>query len=217
MDEAGRTRRAARDTIDDVEPEALRENIDELLRTRSMSPGALVFRVAETADEGIEPTTVSEHAAGVQLVYDGLRLTRELAHDEPWIQSDHRAEADMSILAADVMVSRGFHLLARTDAARKAVETVRAFGRDQTVRRENATDDPRHDSGLEADILELAIVAATSLTAAKPATDLLERADAIGGSLGVPLPPAEQLLAEFDASGPSASTVPDDGVSAPDG
>jgi len=214
MDEAGRTRRAARDTIDDVEPDALRDTIDDLLRTRSMSPGALVFRVAETADDGIELTTVSQRAAGVQLIYDGLRLTRELAHDEPWLQPDRRTDADLSILAADVMVSRGFHLLAGTDAAGKAVETVRAFGRDQTRQRED--DEPRHAVGLETDILELAIVAGTTVTGGDPAAELLETAATVGRSFGVPLPPAEQLLAEFDATS-RASMVTDDGVSAPDG
>ncbi|MFB6312205.1 MAG: hypothetical protein ABEH64_13610, partial [Salinirussus sp.] len=69
--------------------------------------------------------------------------------------------ADLEILAADVMVARGFYLLARTDAAGDAVGVVRSFGRDQTARRE--TGDPAIDRNLEADVLELAVVAGATV------------------------------------------------------
>ncbi|UHQ95994.1 hypothetical protein HYG82_21195 [Natrinema halophilum] len=35
-------------------------------------------------DAGCDPDGIVTHAAGVQLIYEGLRLTRTLAHDEPW-------------------------------------------------------------------------------------------------------------------------------------
>ena len=76
----------------------------------------------------------------------------------------------MAILAADVLVSRGFYLLARTDAAEDAVAVVRAFGRDQTER-EGATGDRAVglDRRLETDVLELAVTA--GVTAAGGRTD----------------------------------------------
>ncbi|ELY98915.1 DUF7114 family protein [Natrialba asiatica] len=153
-------------------------------------------------DRSIESTeldtdTLLTHAAGVQLIYEGLRLTRGLAHEDSWCgdsahanqpksqsqpqpqpQSAHQVQSqpenqtqsqsrlehhpqsqsqsqsdlqsqpqsrsqspsqytdDLTILAADILVARGFSLLARTDAADKAVHTVQAFGRDQTRRTE---------------------------------------------------------------------------------
>jgi hypothetical protein len=212
MDEAARARRAARDTVDDVEPAALRELIDELLQSRSMSPGALVFRFALMTNEEIETATMREQAAGVQLIYDGLRLTRELAREEPWIDQNRRDEADLSILAADVMVSRGFHLLARTAAAGKAVETVQSFGCDQTHRREEHDDGQAIDARLELDTLELAAIAGTTITAGEPNQEYIEMATDVARTVSVPLPAAEHVLAELDAMTPSISTAPDDSV-----
>ncbi|ELZ07668.1 DUF7114 family protein [Natrialba aegyptia] len=129
----------------------------------------------------LDTDTLLTHAAGVQLIYEGLRLTRELAHEDSWCgdnahanqptpasqsqlqsqsqsqsQPEHHPQSqaqsqsdphsqpqsqsqytdDLTILAADILVARGFSLLARTDAADKAVHTVQAFGRDQTRRAE---------------------------------------------------------------------------------
>lgn len=164
MDEAAVTRRAAVDALGAVEPPGLRDRLENQLGAGSMVPGVLTILAAratrETAtvapadDSVFEP--VARRAAGVQLIYEGLGLTRTLAATEPWVEGD-REEADLSILVADVLVAQGFYLLARTEAADQAVETVRAFGRDQTVRWQ--TDDDSLDVSLEADVLELAVVA----------------------------------------------------------
>lgn len=170
MDEATVTRRAALEAVEDVDPTRLRGRIEDQLEGGSMVPGALtILSVRALADGMASPFTsednslldpVATRAAGVQLIYDGLRLTRALAHDEPWEDGD-RSTGDLDVLVADVLVARGFHLLARTEAAAKAVETVQSFGRDQTVR--NETDDPSLNWNLEADILELAVVAGSNL------------------------------------------------------
>lgn len=217
MDEAARTRRAARQAIEDVDPAALQDAIDDLLANGSMSPGALALSCAvagESVDDG--STTAEQRAAGVQLIYDGLRLTRDLAHTEPWSDPAERTAGNLDILAADVMVARGFYLLARTDAADKAVETVRSFGRAQTERREADADRAALDACLEADILELAAVAGT--VAGTEDDGFRKRAVELGHSVGVRLPPAEQLLAEFH-DGRRATPVDhptEDHVSAPD-
>jgi hypothetical protein len=183
MDEAAAVRRAARHAVEDVEPEPLRERIESHLESASMVPGVLTLLCVRAFDDGtntfaVDPAgdladPVAERAAGVQLIYDGLRLTRDLAHEEPWAgvqraDSDDRAEAlraaddaDLAILAADVLVARGFYLLARTEAAGAAVGVVRAFGRDQTVRRRTGEDGL--DRNLEADVLELAAVAGATV------------------------------------------------------
>jgi len=170
MDEAAAVRRAARDAVEDVEPAPLREHIESLLADGSMVPGVLAILSASAAGDGGGPhlqdgtlgDPIAKRAAGVQLIYDGLRLTRRLSHEEPWAAgATDTDEADLAILAADVLVARGFYLLARTEAANTAVATVRAFGRDQTVRR--GTDDDSLDRNLEADVLDLAVVAGTTL------------------------------------------------------
>jgi hypothetical protein len=170
MEEAAAVRRAALDATGDVEPARLRDRIAAQLDGGSMVPGALTVLTARALSDGTtRPVATSdgglteplgERAAGVQLIYDGLRLTRQLSHDEPWTAGGKDA-GDLAVLAADVLVSRGFYLLARSEAADAAVATVRAFGRDQTVRRE--TDDPSLDRNLEADVLELAAVAGATL------------------------------------------------------
>ena len=165
MEEAAAVRRAASEATADVVPEALRETIDGHVADCSVVPGVLTLLSAR-AVTGRDPDGLARQAAGVQLIYDGLQLTRRIAQSNPWAEGGSvavdgtREEADMAVLAADVLVSRGFYLLARTDAAEDAVAVVRAFGRDQTER-EDAADDRTVglDRRLETDVLELAVTA----------------------------------------------------------
>ena len=193
MEEAAAVRRAASEAIADVVPEALRETIDDHVADCSVVPGVLTLLSARVVT-GEDPNGLTEQAAGVQLIYDGLRLTRHIAQSNPWAEARvaaerSREEADMAVLAADVLVSRGFYLLARTEAAEDAVAVVRAFGRNQTGR-EGTTGDRATslDRRLETDILELAVT--TGVTAAGGRTD-----DAAG------------LAAEFAPDGPRFDAV----------
>lgn len=178
MDEVAAVRQTAFDAVDAVEPSALRETIRAELESGSMVPGVLTLLSARAMTEipmsgrteESPPDGIRERAAGVQLIYDGLRLTRRLVHRQPWSEHD---DADIQVLAADVLVARGFYLLARTEGADRAVETVRAFGRDQTVRQETdqslePTAKTDLDRNLEADVLELAVV--TGATVGGPVT-----------------------------------------------
>jgi len=72
------------------------------------------------------------------------------------------------VLAADVLVARGFALLADTAASEVAVETVRSFGRTETDR--NAGRDP--ERSLEADVFELAAVAGATIAGGDAPTAL---------------------------------------------
>ncbi len=160
-----------------------------------------------TADDGDGPPVagrlsdgVLSHAAGVQLIYEGLRLTRSLAHEEPWAGSNETAdEADLAILAADILVARGFYLLARTDAADKAVRTVQAFGRDQTRRNDGSDDPPSIDANLERDTLELAVLAGAAAVGETPTVRLLGIADELADAVSTSFPPASDCLARFES------------------
>ena len=199
MEEAAAVRRAALAATGDVEPAPLRDRIASQLEGGSMVPGALTILTASALSDGRSGTSVTsggslsepvaERAAGVQLIYDGLSLTRQLSHDAPWA-TGQKEDGDLAILAADVLVSRGFYLLARTEAADAAVATVRAFGRDQTVRRE--TDDASLDRNLEADVLELAVVAGSTLGDRTVTAGLREYAAALAN--GSPFPDAEAFF-----------------------
>lgn len=205
MDEAARCRSAAGDAVRDIDPPALRRTIENSLDEGSMMPGALAIVTAKAAS-ATEPDleSVAQRAAGVQLIYDGLRSIRELAREEPWagIGADATGDQDMedvdekltesnlAVLAADVAVSRGFYLLARTDAAGKAVETVRDFGHDQTV----AGDSDSHDVNLEVDVLELAVIAGATAVGVDPTAELLTEAAELARRAGSPFPPADSVL-----------------------
>jgi len=165
MDDAARVRHAAREALADVDPRRLRELLDARVEEVAATPGVLARTSARLAHGHPEPDSLDRRAAGVQLIYAGLSLTRTLARDSPWKSGE---SADMDVLVADVLVARGFYLLARTEAAGHAVETVRSFGHDETVRE---SDPDAADGTLEADVFELAIVAGVSAAGDDPPSD----------------------------------------------
>jgi len=187
MDDAVRVRDAAHEAVDDIEPDRLREVLFDRLSAAPMTPAVLALVSARAPETGVDTDTdgLAERAAGVQLIYEGLRLTRSLAHDEPWTLTDENdvngdIDADLDVLAADVLVSRGFYLLARTDAADRAVDVVRAFGRDQTLRRGEGADVDALDRNLEADVFALAVVAGMTAVGETPSPAVLEYASELG-------------------------------------
>ncbi|WP_138007332.1 DUF7114 family protein [Halalkalirubrum salinum] len=198
MDDAVATRAAATEAIADIEPPRLREILEARLTETSMTPGVLTLASARSMNPSVDARGLTEQAAGVQLIYEGLRLTRTLAHDEPWLPEGTDAEnltPDMEILAADVLVSRGFYLLARTDAATAAVETVRSFGRDQTRRRDPGVDVDRLDRNLEADVFELAVIAGSTAAGGEAPQELRSFVSELArGYDGDSLPPAGETV-----------------------
>jgi hypothetical protein len=164
MEEVAAVRQAALASVDDIEPARLHDRITARLDDASLGPGVLTL-VTATAARDHEGDGDADRAAGVQLIYEGLDLTRRLAHDDPWTTGDRDA-ADLDILIADILVSRGFYLLARTEAADAAVRVVQQFGEDQTDLR--TTGDDSLDANLEADICELAVVAGVTAGGYQP-------------------------------------------------
>lgn len=200
MDDAVRAREAAREALSDIEPEALRATLDERLDAASLTPAVLTFVSARAVEPKVDLNGMASRAAGVQLIYEGLRLTRLLSQDEPWAHLDSPeddTDADLDILAADVLVSRGFYLLARTEAANHAVETVRAFGRDQTrLQSLPESEQAALDSNLEVNICTLAVVAGTTAVGAPPPTALVEYAAGLAETHDGDLPPAAETVSE---------------------
>lgn len=215
MDDAVLARDAARDALGDIEPDALRDALHDRLDEASMTPGVLTLLSARAFAPDVDVSVYREQAAGVQLIYEGLSLTRLLAHTEPWV-TDHDADidSDIEVVAAEVLVSRGFYLLARTDAAGRAVEVVRAFGRDQTQRTIAGADAAALDRNLEADVFELAVVTGTAAAGGTAPDELLDYAEELARGYDGDLPPATDVLA-----GPTRDHIVSlsGGVSAPDG
>ena len=230
MEEAAAVRGAALDAVGDVEPDRLRERIRERLEDGSMAPGVLTLLsgravAADAPDDAPAFSTdgIAERGAGVQLIYEGLRLTRTLSQDPPWERDGQRGQrgdeltdggdvtlsggdlptdsaatanadaADMDILVADVMVARGFYVLARTEAAGEAVAVVRSFGSDQT--RLRTTGDESFDRNLEIDVFELATVAGATAAGGEATEDLRGHAVELARTDG-PLSTAESLFSE---------------------
>ncbi|MGA9402007.1 DUF7114 family protein [Haladaptatus sp.] len=175
MEEAVRARGAAREAIEDITPAHLRDHIDGLLESSTVVPGVVTLLSARAVESGAKRGDVEARAAGVQLIYEGLGLTRTLARDEPWNGEQPCIESNIAVLAADVMVSRGFSLLARTEAADTAVRTVKSFGRDQTER--------RTEHALETDVFELAMVAGTTAAGHEVPTGIRRYAEQLATSV----------------------------------
>lgn len=173
MDDVARVREATRGAVEDITPDRLRGRIHDRLDDASTTPGVLTRLSARQNGTDGDVAEVDRRTAGVQLIYGGLSLTRSLIQREPWTLGEaEKATADKDALASNVMVARGAYLLARTDASDTAVEIIRAFGRDQTLRYQ--TGDPSYDANLEVDLLELAVIAGGSIGHADPPEDLLE-------------------------------------------
>ncbi|MFB6153557.1 MAG: hypothetical protein ABEJ27_04825 [Halodesulfurarchaeum sp.] len=191
MDEAVLARSAAREAIEDITPERLRGAMRTHLAVASMIPGVLVVLSARVVSGDTDELTIRRRTAGVQLIYDGLRLTRGLVESEPWTD-DGTLDDDLDILAADVFVSRGFNLLAHTEAADRAVETVREFGREQTDIQERRGSGAR---SLEANVFELAAIAGATATGNETPVPLRQYVVGLAQSNGdPPLPPAAEGL-----------------------
>ena len=220
MDDAARAREAARDALADIEPDQLHAVLHARIGDAAVTPGVLSLVTARALDPSVDLDDVIDRAAGVQLIYEGLRLTRSIAQEEPWKTAATQTadiEADMDVLAADVLVSRGFSLLACTDAAATAVEVVRRFGRDQTLRDRPGVDTVTAvtlDRNLEVDALELAVVAGTTAVGGDPPEELLAYARELAGDCDGEFPPPSCALPEATAD--RIAAISDRTVSATD-
>lgn len=193
MDETAHARAAFSEGIGDIVPEALRKRLEGVLESASMTPGALTVVTATALDESVDLDTASRRGAGVQMSYEGLRLSRDLIHTDPWSNGD-REEGDMNAIAAEVLVARGFEYLAHTGVAMDVVDAVRHFGRDQTLRETDGTP-AELDRRLEADFVRIAVRAGADVALGTVPEPIDTVADELAEELGTdPLPGTEAAL-----------------------
>lgn len=145
---------ALRQSIVDIEPQSFNAHLHEVLEDRPLTPAALTVTTGRAIDSTADRDRLTELGIGVQLGYEGLCLTRELIADESWLDSHQATEADLDVLAAEVLVARGFNILAKTNTVTDAVDIVRTFGRNRAHERDGSH---RTDPSLEADIVTLAV------------------------------------------------------------
>lgn len=208
MDETAHARAAFRDGIGDIAPDALRTRLERVLESASMTPGALTVLTAAALEESVDLDTASRRGAGVQMSYEGLKLSRELIHADPWSNGD-RDEGDMNAIAAEVLVARGFEYLAHTGVAMDVVAAVRHFGRDQTLR-ETAANGAELDRQLEADFVRIAVRAGADVALGTIPEGIDALADDLAEELGIdPLPDSETALVGVEDRIRTAVASPD--------
>lgn len=167
MDEGSRARSEAIRAMQDVTPDRLRERIEARLAAAPAAPGEVTIASARYHGADVTEGTVMDLAGAVQQIFVGLRITRELIETNPWHELDNRpSDADLEIVAADVLIARGVSRLASTAAAETAVEVVRTFGQEQAERLEHGR--VSEERSLEATILELAVVAGAASSGVTP-------------------------------------------------
>lgn len=204
MDDSAEVREAAREALGDIEPERLRAELLDRIDDAWLVPGTLTVLAARKAGTSGLSSGLRSRAVGVQLIYEGLSLTRQLVHEEPWTAdgspdgpTGDAESADLAVLVADVWVARGAYLLARTEAADRAVEIIQAFGRDQTGRQRG---NPGHH--LESDVFDLAAVAGSTAVHPEPSAGLREWAADLADELGDgDHPDVSTLLARVEPTG----------------
>lgn len=209
MQDAASVRDAAREVIEDVGPPPLRELLEARLDEATVTPGVLTRMSARAAGGPEASIDLDRRVAGVQLIYEGLSLTRSLIRSPPW-ESDPGDVSDTDLLVANILVARGFYLLAHTRAADRAVETVRSFAREETAREA----DPETGSGraaLETDVFELAIVTGVSAAGGTAPSGSREFASDLAASLSESVLPegTDDALETLLAGDGQANAVPD--------
>lgn len=193
MDDAARVRSNAIRSVRDVTPEPLRGRIENRIEEAPLTPALVTVASARHHDRDETDARAFESAAAVQQIYVGLDITRELIELQPWDGVDeHPHEADMEIIAADVLVAQGMARLAATDAAMAAVEVVREFG--QFEAEQIATTQTTDARCLEETILELAVLAGSAAVDTVTSESILTWVRSLSPTQVAPLPTVTILL-----------------------
>ncbi len=185
-------RRDARELLADIEPVRLASELQDIVADGSMLPGVITVTTAEALGGPQAAAGARPRAVGVQLSYEGLRLTRELIRQDDQYGAEDPTESYLALVAAEVMVARGFSELADTAVAGEAIEIVQRFSHNQTMDYHGGSS----GRSLEYDVIRLAVGAGANVVreSAPPWLDA----------------EAERLAAEFDREPlPSAADASD--------
>ncbi len=216
MDTPARVRRAARDALADIEPPTLASELQGMVHDASMVPGVVTVRTAQRVAGHEDRALAFSRGVGVQLSYEGLRLTRQLIREEDQYDESGVTDSYLSLVGAEVLVSRGFEELAETPVADQAIDIVQRFARNQTIDYRDG-----HYAGTAGRSLEREAI---SLAVAAGATTILDHVPAFliefGESLAVeldrePFPPANEVDLRI-RSGLDAAVAADDAVAVND-
>jgi hypothetical protein len=210
MEDAAAVCDAAREVLEDVGPPPVRKLLEARLNEATAAPGVLTRMSTRAAGKPESSVDLDRRVAGVQLIHEGLSLTRSLVRSPPW-ESDASDTPDTDLLVANILVARGFSLLAHTRAADTAVKTVRSFAREETARET----DPETRTGpgaLETDIFELAIIAGVSATGDAPPPRSRALASDLAASLSEGALPegTDDALETLIAGAGQANATPDE-------
>lgn len=154
MTEVTVVRETLEQSITDLDPPAFQSRLQTRLADGPLTPAVLTVRVARTLEPSADMDACALRGAGVQLTYEGLRLTRSILQGERW-DDDNANSYYLDLLAAAVLVSRGYYYLADTGVSEEAVEAARRFGRYQTYDQNGELADGEYS--LEADFVALAV------------------------------------------------------------
>jgi hypothetical protein len=148
-------------SLADLEPPAFQSHLRTTIGDVSLTPAVLTVRTARALEPSVDEDASALRGAGVQLTYEGLRLTRSILSDGPWSSSEGRTNYYLDLLAAAVLVSRGYYYLADSGVSAEAVEAARRFGRYQTYDQNGDLTDGEYS--LERDFITLAVNAGADL------------------------------------------------------
>lgn len=187
MEEARRVREALVESLGEVEPDPFRARLERTLEGRPLTPGVLTIRTARAVDATVADDAAAHRAAGVQLTYEGLRLTRHLVETEPWPPAGE-GDPDVDVVAAEVLVAKGLNQLAHTGVRGRVVEIIRRFGRT------HSRDADAGEPSLEADFVVLAVAAGADLAAPTVPPGLVDYARELAAEIDAdPLPDGDAL------------------------
>lgn len=204
------------DALEDIEPDELAMRLQRVVREASMLPGVVTVTAAERLGDGAADQAAVERAVGVQLCYEGLRLTRELIRGAGSYPGDDPTRSYLELVGAEVLVSRGFANLTATGVAPQTIEIVQRFSRNQTLDHA-APAAAENGRTLEFDVIALAVDAGAELAYdTVPAT-----IGDIGRELAMefdrePLPPADHVAATINQELAAAPGPAEDPVTAND-
>lgn len=146
---------ALKRAIADIEPDSFNDHLETVVADRPLTPASVTVATGQAVDGTADGDRLADLGVGVQLIYEGLRLTRELMATDAWLDTTGTTEEDIDVLAAEVLVARGFNRLSETGTVTDAVELMRRFGERRAYERSGI--EAADLGSLEGDTLRLAV------------------------------------------------------------